>query len=72
MNITKDEARILQHAINEYKYIIVDESFKHENLMKNLDKLESKLNKLCRDKRRTGRTSMDDWSDLLKRFSNKY
>lgn len=74
MRITKDEARILADAISEEKYNIV------ENLdpkistltMGALQDLEDRLTEYGQDARRNGRTSQNDFTDLLKRFTNKF
>lgn len=70
MNISKDEARILAAAISDYKYEIIERKFGPLNLMDKLNALEAKLENFGKDKRRTGRTSQDDWSDLIKRFAS--
>ena len=65
MNLTKDEARILAAAIEIAK-------FEWHNLpdggFKKLEELEARLYSAGKDKRRTGRTSQDDWCDLIKRY----
>jgi hypothetical protein len=71
MNISKDEARILAAAISDYKYQIVDDAPRGLNLINPLTELEDKLNEFGKDNRRRGRTSQNDWSDLLKRFSKQ-
>ena len=71
LNLSKDEARILAVAISEHKYEICNDAPRSLNLIDALTKLEQKLNKFGKDNRRIGRTSQDDWSDLLKRFSNQ-
>jgi hypothetical protein len=67
MKITKDEARILAASLNDFKYRLNNEN-NIDGLFDSLEKLELKLEKFGKDKRRTGRTSMDDFSDLLKRL----
>lgn len=66
--ITKDEARILSEAINIAKY---DMHRGNRQFLDNLTKLQNKLASAGKDKRRTGRTSMDDWDDLIKRYTNQ-
>lgn len=69
-NITKDEARILAAILADGKYILANE-YRHLNLMYRLNNLENKLSAQSKDKRRTGRKSMNDFTDCLKRFRNK-
>lgn len=68
MRLTKDEARILAQALDEYKFNVVNE-FKMLDLFNKLHDLQYKLEMFGDDKRRHGRTTQDDFSDLLKRFS---
>jgi hypothetical protein len=70
MRLTKDEARILAAAIADYKYKIAEDSPMNSNLMDRLNDLELRLEKFGKDQRRTGRTSQNDWSDLIKRFAS--
>lgn len=73
MRITKDEARILAEAISEEKYNIVrnlDPKLTIQ-VMNALQALEDKLTEYGQDARRNGRTSQNDFTDLLKRYSNK-
>jgi hypothetical protein len=67
MNITKDEARILSSALSNFKYDL-KETQNIQNLFDKLTQLEEKLENYAKDKRRTGRTSQDSWTDLLKRI----
>jgi hypothetical protein len=67
MKLTKDQARILAASLNDFKYRLNNEN-NIDGLFDSLEKLELKLEKFGKDKRRTGRTSMDDFSDLLKRL----
>jgi hypothetical protein len=69
MKLTKDEARILAAALEEYKYEIVNK-FYDLKLMPKLDQLQERLEKSGKDERRTGRTSLDDFHDCLKRFGS--
>lgn len=66
MRITKDEARILSAAMNIAKYELVTLSFK---VFDKMGELQNKLEDFSKDKRRTGRTSQDDFNDCLKRFA---
>lgn len=66
MKITKDEARILANALEIAKY-----EFDYPLGYGIFDKfinLENRLYNFGKDKRRTGRTSQNDFSDLLKRY----
>lgn len=68
MKLTKDEARILADALRIAKFEYTTLSFK---VFDELSNLESRLDDFGKDKRRTGRTSQDDFNDCLKRFANK-
>ncbi len=68
MKLTKDECRILSAALNDFKYDL-DLSKNIDNLFNNLEQLQAALLEAGKDNRRLGRTSMNDWSDLLKRYS---
>jgi len=70
MRLTKDEARILSAAIGDFKYRIVEETMRDLRCMDKLNDLEERLEEFGKDKRRTGRTSQNDWSDLIKRFAS--
>jgi len=70
MRLTKDEARILAAAISEYKYEIVEETMRDLRCMDKLNDLEERLEAYGKDRRRTGRSSQNDWSDLIKRFAS--
>lgn len=70
MKLTKDEARILAAAISDFKYRIVEETMRDLRCMDKLNELEDRLEEFGKDKRRTGRTSQNDWSDLIKRFAS--
>jgi len=69
MKLKKDEARILAAAINDFKYRIVEDTIRDLRVMDKLNILEEKLEKFGNDKRRKGRTSQNDWTDLIKRFA---
>lgn len=75
MRITKDEATILAHALSQSKYEYVDRIgiTKEEDLkiIKELNELQSRLEILSKDQRRTGRKSQDSFSDVLKRYCLK-
>ncbi len=69
MKLTKDEARILARAMDDFKFTF---NRQYEGLFDKLEDLENRLEKYGKDKRRTGRTSQNDWTDLLKRFASKH
>jgi hypothetical protein len=71
MKLTKDEARILAVAIGDFKYTIAEETMRDLRCMDKLNELEDRLEEFGKDKRRTGRTSQNDWSDLIKRFASQ-
>ena len=73
MRLTKDEARILAQALNEYKYNLVTEfnDIKELNVFNKLHDLQYKLEMFGDDKRRYGRTSEDNLYDCFKRFVNQ-
>ena len=69
MRLTKDEARILAEAMEEYKYKVADNITLNElGVFSKLFDLQYKLEKFGDDKRRNGRTSQDSWFDLIVRF----
>jgi hypothetical protein len=74
MKLTKDEARILAVALGESKYDFVSEMDKPKALetIIALNDLEKRLEDSGIDIRRGGRTSRDDWRDMLKRFVKKF
>ena len=73
MRLTKDEARILGRALNEYKYNVVNEfkELKELDVFNKLHDLQFKLEMFGDDKRRYGRMSMDTIIDCFKRFVNQ-
>ena len=73
MRLTKDEARILAQAMEEYKYKVVNEfnDFKELGVFNKLHDLQYKLEMFGDDKRRYGRTSQDDLNDLFVRFAKQ-
>ena len=73
MRLTKDEARILAQALNEYKYNVVNElkELKELNAFNKLHDLQYKLEMFGDDKRRNGRSSLDSLYDCFKRFVNQ-
>ena len=68
MKLTKDEARILADALRIAKFEYTTLSF---NIFDKLSELEKRLDDFGKDKRRTGRTSQNDFNDCLKRCANK-
>lgn len=73
MRLTKDEARILAQALNEYKYNVVNElkEVKELGVFNKLHDLQFKLEVFGDDKRRNGRMTMDTLIDCFKRFVNQ-
>lgn len=71
MTITKDEARILAHALDEYKYELYA-SYPDDKLSKAIEPLIDKLREQGDDKRRYGRTSQDSFYDVLRRYVIKF
>ena len=73
MRLTKDEARILAQALNEYKYNVVNEfkEFKELGVFIKLHDLQYKLEMFGDDKRRNGKSSLDSLYDCFKRFVNQ-
>jgi hypothetical protein len=70
MRLTKDEARILAEAMDEYKYKVVENSYYKElGVFNKLHDLQYKLEMFGDDKRRNGRTSQDNFNDLIKRLT---
>lgn len=70
MKLTKDEARILGEVLRDGKYDI-NKSEVPISIMDKFVDLENRLLEFGKDNRRTGRTSMDSFTDCLKRFANK-
>ena len=70
MRLTKDEARILAQALNEYKYNVGNELIEL-GVFNKLDDLQAKLEMFGDDKRRYGRISQDSLIDCFKRFVNQ-
>ena len=73
MRLTKDEARILAQAMEEYKYKVVvsNGNYKKLGVFNKLHDLQYKLEMFGDDKRRYGRTSQDDLNDLFVRFAKQ-
>jgi hypothetical protein len=70
MRLTKDEARILAEAMEEYKYKLVENPYYKElEAFNKLHDLQYKLEMFGDDKRRNGRTSQDNFNDLIKRLT---
>lgn len=72
--INRDEARILSASLKEQKYDYADFfSSKEERIqiISSLEKLEKKLESKSKDRRRFGRSTQDEFGDLLRRFMNK-
>jgi hypothetical protein len=70
MRLTKDEARILAEAMAEYKYKVVENPhYKELRVFDKLFDLQYKLEMFGDDKRRNGRTTQDNFNDLIKRLA---
>jgi hypothetical protein len=70
MRLTKDEARILAEAMGEYKYKVVENPYYKElGVFDKLFDLQYKLEMFGDDKRRNGRTTQDNFNDLILRFT---
>lgn len=71
MKLSKDEARILAHTLNDSKKSLHDEIafyYKEFDCIDVLTSLQLKLSKFGNDKRREGRTSLNDFNDCLRRY----
>lgn len=66
MKLTKDESRILASALQIAKFEFNTLSF---GVFDKLSDLENRLESFGKDKRRSGRRSMNDFNDCMKRFS---
>jgi hypothetical protein len=73
MRLTKDEARILAEAMSDYKYKVVEgnNSYKELGVFNKLYDLQYKLEMFGDDKRRNGRTTEDNFHDLIVRFAKQ-
>lgn len=74
MKLTKDEARICAVALDKAKHEMIDRFYTKEErklFFKVLEDFNSKLTEAGDDKRRHGRTSMNDFADVLKRHAKK-
>ena len=73
MNINKDEARILAAALGDLNYSTwINQEKEKENAVKianSILQLQNKLKLFSMDERRIGRTSRNDFDDLLYRFA---
>lgn len=69
MKLTKDEARILSVLVANGKHDFVeDRPLNLRRLYEALTALEDRLTNACKDARRLGRTSQNDFNDCLVRF----
>ncbi len=71
MKLTRDEAGLLADALYVAKYEFFQGYRDIEGLHEAINDLEKRLREEGQDKRRTGRTSMDTSSDMLKRLVKK-
>ncbi|MCH8491179.1 MAG: hypothetical protein LAT81_14795 [Oceanicaulis sp.] len=67
--ITKDEAIILAESLRIAKYELGKRE-NGENLFQSLENLEFRLESFGQDQRRTGRSSLNSFGDIQKRFAN--
>lgn len=71
MRITKDEALILAAALDDYKFdfseLLPDRS-QRLKAMQVLESLQTRLERNGKDKRRQGRSSMNSFTDVLRRY----
>lgn len=74
MKLTRDEARILADALNDYKYEALNafDDQLRKPLYSAFANLQERLGKAGQDQRRTGRTSQDEYKDMIKRFVTKH
>ena len=75
MNITKDEARIISMAINDYKYLAsekIESRVGWKTAIEAFSRFEDKLDAFAQDKRRIGRKSKNHLYDCLLRFVNSH
>lgn len=70
MKLTKDEARILAAALEDAKFILYDKVRPNEKepLANAMESLQARLTEAGNDQRRVGRTSQDDFTDMLRRY----
>jgi len=66
MRITKDEALVLAICLEDYKFEL--QNLVDSDMFPALEALENKLHKGSKDTRRQGRTTMNSFSDVLKRI----
>lgn len=72
MKLTKDEARILANALEDWWPRDRYKDGNKGDIFQALSNLEVRLEEFGKDKRRNGRTSMDNFTDLLKRYAKKH
>lgn len=72
MRLTKDEARILSHALQSHKRMIVnDDYFKGLDVFTKLHDLQKRLKTYGETRRTNAENAKDDWKKLVLRFSNQ-
>lgn len=72
MKLTKDEARILFMALQDFNsafYIKDLPDLRRSEIWNKLQELSARLNKQSKDNRRIGRKSQDSFTDCLKRYA---
>lgn len=70
MKLTKDECMIIAAAVNDWKFIITYD-YSDPHFFDKLEELQLKLENAGEDNRRKGRKSLNDFNDIVKRFSKK-
>ncbi len=71
MRITKDEALILAAALDDYKFDfseLLPDKPQRLKAMQVLESLQTRLERNGKDKRRQGRSSMNSFTDVLRRY----
>jgi hypothetical protein len=71
MRITKDEALILAAALDDYKFDFLEllpDKPQRLKAMQVLESLQTRLVRNGKDKRRQGRSSMNSFTDVLRRY----
>jgi hypothetical protein len=72
MKLTKDECSLLFSIVYECKFDFVQSSSNTpKGTFEALQQIEVKLEVASRDKRREGRTSQNDFADVIKRLVKK-
>jgi hypothetical protein len=74
MVITKDECRVIAEAIRVSTDHLSNgqQEVDRQDTLSALEIFQKKLEDAAKDMRRTGRTSQDDWYDMIQRFTKRY